>query len=108
MPGEFYPKVDIINADKFLHMAIYGLLCFLCYISIIHLNNDGFFVRNAVSMSFLIATVYGASDEFHQYFVPNRSCELWDWLADFAGAAIAALIIKYYLSKRLKLFSRSK
>ena len=42
----------------------------------------------------LFAMTYGLSDEFHQLFVPGRSAELYDALADtiggFLGASIAA------------------
>ena len=38
----------------------------------------------------LLASVYGATDEWHQGFVPGREVSALDWLADTAGAAIAA------------------
>ena len=37
----------------------------------------------------LAASAYGATDEFHQLFVPGRSCDVFDWLADTTGAALA-------------------
>lgn len=37
-----------------------------------------------------IAVAYGASDEYHQSFVPGRTPDLDDWAADVAGAAAAA------------------
>jgi VanZ family protein len=37
-----------------------------------------------------IAAIYGASDELHQHFVPYRSMDAYDLLADTAGAAAAA------------------
>jgi VanZ family protein len=40
----------------------------------------------------LISSANGVSDEIHQYFVPGRDCNVWDWIADTLGAAIGALI----------------
>ena len=37
-----------------------------------------------------IAACYGVSDELHQHFVPHRSMDAYDLLADTAGAAAAA------------------
>jgi VanZ family protein len=42
--------------------------------------------------SFLIGSLYGLSDEVHQYFVPFRTFSLLDWLADSIGIAIGIII----------------
>ncbi len=62
---------------------------------------------HALLASLVIAGLYGAADEFHQLFVPNRDCEFWDWLADFAGTVIMVLLIRYYLSSKFSIFNRS-
>ncbi|MFI5211391.1 MAG: VanZ family protein [Ignavibacteria bacterium] len=100
------PKVELISADKIVHMGVYGLLTFLCYISLIHLSKPNFPGRSPFLWSSLICMFYGASDEIHQYFVPNRSCELQDWIADAFGVIIAVAIIKYIFEKRYLLFRR--
>jgi VanZ family protein len=40
----------------------------------------------------LATSVYGATDELHQLFVPQRSTELSDVVADSLGAALAAWV----------------
>ncbi len=42
-----------------------------------------------------IAILYAASDEIHQYFVPGRTCSLWDFLVDSLGiiVGISAVIL---------------
>ena len=42
---------------------------------------------------FCIGTLYAATDEFHQSFVPGRSCELRDVMIDSAGVAVGVLIL---------------
>jgi len=101
------PKVEFISADKLVHMGVYGFLAILCYISLIHLAKRSTFTDSPFSWSLVIASLYGISDEFHQYFVPNRSSEVQDWLADFVGVVFAVLIIKYFLQNRYKLFMRA-
>jgi VanZ family protein len=44
-------------------------------------------------LTILITSAYGVVDEIHQYFVPGRDCNVWDWMADTLGAALGALII---------------
>ena len=53
-----------------------------------------------VLYSCLITVLYGATDELHQYFVPNRSCDIWDFVANAVGAVIAGYIIYIYLRKK--------
>jgi VanZ family protein len=37
----------------------------------------------------LVCSLYAASDEFHQSFVPGRTPDVADWAMDTAGAGIA-------------------
>ncbi|MBM2835248.1 MAG: VanZ like family protein [Candidatus Brocadiaceae bacterium] len=43
-------------------------------------------------LSIGIASLYGISDEFHQSFTPHRSVDVFDWLADTAGAVAAGFL----------------
>jgi VanZ family protein len=53
------------------------------------------------AVTFLIAAVYGLTDEFHQRFVPGRSADVRDILADAGGAATAAgLLLAWDIIRR--------
>src|SRR5262245_43033980 len=56
--------------------------------------------RQGAALAVILATVYGASDELHQYFVPPRQMDALDLVADFVGASVAALGL--YLVARQK------
>ena len=43
-------------------------------------------------IAIVLATIYGVSDEFHQLFVPGRSADRYDVLADSVGATIGVAI----------------
>jgi VanZ family protein len=106
-PAIELPKVEVISADKIVHMGVFGLLTMLCYISLIHIEKPNMFSAKPLMWSAIICILYGASDEIHQYFVPNRSSEVQDWLADVLGVIIAVLVIKYFLKNRFLLFKSS-
>jgi VanZ family protein len=56
----------------------------------------------------LIATAYGAIDEFHQSFVPGRSSTVADGIADAAGAALGAWIVGQEIVGRLRTATRRR
>jgi VanZ family protein len=74
--------------DKQAHAIAYGLLACLCLMGL-----TGWRWRRIAGASLLAAfvasVVYGLFDEIHQAFVPGRSPEVADVIADAAGAAIA-------------------
>ena len=62
--------------------------------------------RSPYFVAWLFATVYAASDEFHQTFIPGRSGEMLDVCIDSTGAIIgvflavlAIFVIKYFFNK---------
>lgn len=86
---------------KWAHKIIYFTLGILFVLSII---NTRFTNIVTYLISFIAATVYGATDELHQMFVPGRGPLLSDVFIDSVSALIGvvfiALIIE--LSKRTR------
>jgi len=75
----------IPHLDKVAHFSVYGLLGTL-------LVRTGVGGRRSAAVAAVIASLYGVTDEIHQSFVPGRSMEFADWVADTAGAAVAILM----------------
>lgn len=72
--------------DKLIHFMEFGLVGYLVYNSIC----DDFAERaEFISISFSI--FYGGLDEIHQYFIPGRSCDWMDFLADSLGVIVVVL-----------------
>jgi VanZ family protein len=94
--SEEYPKIDFELSDKIVHFIIYFVLFIAAYYSFVNQDKFALLKNYPLTISLIFTAVYGASDEFHQYFVPGRSCEFYDWVADFAGGLFAVLIIIIY------------
>jgi len=77
-------------SDKVLHAVEYGILALLCYRAFRWAAGPAA-ARQAVVLAIVTASVYGLTDEAHQFFVPFRESSWLDWLADTIGAAIGAM-----------------
>lgn len=76
--------VDISMSDKVVHFCVYGLLATL----VCRLGRGW----RGAAIALVAASLYGASDEWHQSMVPGRAAELADWVADTLGAATAVAL----------------
>ena len=69
---------------KSAHFLVFSLLGFLAANSFKYLVLE----KKAYCFALAFASLYAATDEIHQLFVPGRSCELRDWAIDTAGALL--------------------
>lgn len=75
--------------DKIQHGAAYAILAVLVWRAFGKHRPRWWLV----AASILVAAAYGAFDEWHQSFIPNRECSLSDWSSDAFGAALAAIVL---------------
>ncbi len=85
------PKIDIPNIDKFFHFVEYFILGALLVRAFAQASDKANFKR-ILLLSILIASIYGALDEFHQRFVSGRSPEIFDILSDIIGSLLGSLL----------------
>jgi VanZ family protein len=77
------------HADKLFHAVAYAVLAALLARWRLSAGDRG---RRALGIAVLLASLYGASDEWHQSFVPGRDPDPRDWAADTAGAVLGAAL----------------
>jgi VanZ family protein len=73
--------------DKFVHAAIFGFLALLFIRNWIR-GDIAVFTMQAFVATVVFASLYGITDEFHQRFVPGRTPDVLDWVADTTGAVV--------------------
>lgn len=86
LSGMAAPPTPVQASDKTLHLVGYGGL------GVVALRATAGGVLSGVTggsaaAAWTIATLYGLSDEYHQSFVPSRTPDAADVLADAVGAA---------------------
>ena len=80
------PLPDRVS-DKTGHIVAYAGLALLCVRAVGGGLRRRMVLRTAV-LALTIAAAYGITDEGHQWFVPGRSADVFDWFADVSGALV--------------------
>ncbi|MBC8044143.1 MAG: VanZ family protein [Rhizobacter sp.] len=101
IPSKDIPKLDLFNYDKLIHAGIYFIFTFALARAVRHQQKFSYLAEHWFISTLLLATLYGISDETHQYFTPGRSAEIMDLNADVLGIALAALCYKFFPVKEI-------
>ena len=89
-PGDTLDLPIFPGADKLIHVIVYGLLSGTVIFSFppeVRIQKRGLVLTAAV----IVPLLFGLSDEYHQSFVPERSAEFLDLVADGAGGLMVGL-----------------
>lgn len=92
--GNALPELNKFSLDKVAHFIEYGILTLL----VIRAVKGSFPRLGVLGASVLVAALvlaFAAFDERHQLMTPNRTCSLFDFIADFVGSSAAILAFVY-------------
>ena len=93
------PDLGFSMQDKFGHLIVYAILGLLLIRALLYQPNQSIYDK-AGWLTFLIGSGYAISDEIHQSFVPGRSADVEDVIADIIGIAIVLCI--FYIRKLIR------
>ena len=98
-PGADIPPL-FYGEDKLLHALVFGILGFFA-LGAMKTTADGYRPFQPW-LAVILVTVYGVLDEIHQHFVPGRSPELYDVMADAAGGMLGVWLSYRFVKSRLQ------
>ena len=90
------PKFEWLAIDKLYHFIEYAILGGLLAWAFVKAKPPIVPSGLIWSLAALISILYGASDEWHQTFVPGRFATLADWVADVLGSIAGVLVVYLY------------
>jgi VanZ family protein len=98
------PGVDVpplfFGEDKLLHASVFGILGFFT-LGAMKTTVDGYRVFQ-LWLAVVLVIVYGVLDEFHQHFVPGRSPDIYDVMADALGGMLGVWLSYRFIKARLR------
>jgi VanZ family protein len=90
LPGSAFPKEDWLSRiwiDKWIHIGLFSILVFLCCWAV-HIGSQKKLRSSFIAWA-IAGIAYGIIMEFIQkYFIPNRSFDTGDIIADAAGSLL--------------------
>ena len=93
-------------ADKVIHMGLFGSLALSIFFHFEQYLNISFRSIRTKAVTLIACILYGIGMEFYQkYFVPSRSLDVIDMIADAMGALLALPffnLVKYYIQPKAK------
>ena len=94
-------KENIINKldtpiRKIAHACVYFILGLLVFLALNQYNFDN---KKLLIISIIMCFLYSVSDEIHQSFVSERSCEIKDILIDSIGYIFSIYIMSKFCKK---------
>lgn len=88
----FGHEVDVSPVGHFTEYLVFGALLFNALR--FHLNP-----RIALLAALAIGSLYGITDEWHQLFVPSRSCDPADWAVDTVATLVGSALTRFGFRK---------
>lgn len=104
IPAEYIPKVKIFGYDKIAHIGVFMVFGILVYRSIINWQLKNINILRSILFSLFSVMFFGFFSEAYQQFIPGRTPDIYDFIADTIGGLIAIpiiLIYNLYKSKKL-------
>ena len=95
--SEHIPSFEF--SDKVLHFLAYfvmGILFYRAY-QTLRIKGDP---RMLILLSIASASLYGVSDEIHQYYVPFRDASIFDAIANMLGAVCGVYLYHRWVDYR--------
>lgn len=93
------PDIGLSFTDKILHFLVFGILGLLITRGMRYSKSKFLKARPALT-AIIMGCVFALSDEIHQAFVPARSAEVMDWVADFAGIVVFSYLYSLWFHKK--------
>ena len=87
LPASSLPHTTIPHIDKLVHVLEYLLLGYLLARALSGPSRKNGLAKIIIS-AIIIASLCAIIDEWHQQYIQGRTCDIFDFLADFIGAGI--------------------
>lgn len=89
------PTEKAFALDKLSHFAAFSVLSYFMYFILTYQDKIWFFKKHRTVLTIIFGLLVGASIEIVQLYLPNRSTNIFDMVANLCGILFTVFIIKH-------------
>ena len=83
---------SIPNGDKLMHGLLYGVMALLLNYGL-NFKSKKIFGFN-MQVGAIIVLTFAGLEEITQYWLPSRTCDIFDFVADMVGVTLFSFLVK--------------
>jgi len=102
MPTKGIEQSSITNLDKFIHVCVFAMLCYLSITGLVKQFRFSIKKLSAAKYGAIFTICFGVLTEIGQYLLGYRSFDGYDILANSLGALIGFIYFQFWISRCLK------
>lgn len=96
LPAQYIPKVKIFGYDKIAHIGVFFVFGILIYRSIINWKHKPGSILISLMLMLFFVMVFGCVSELYQHFIPGRTPDIFDFIADTIGGLVSIVTELFY------------
>lgn len=101
LPGKSFPDNKLFSYDKLAHLGVFAILSGLLMFGTLRSKLFGETKASLIVYPLVISITYSAGLEFLQRFSPGRASDVYDLIANIAGAICGVLV--FYIFNKISL-----
>lgn len=101
LPGKSFPDNNLFSYDKLAHLGVFAILSGLLVFGALRSRLFGETKTSLIVYPLIISIIYSAGLEFLQRFSPGRASDVYDLIANIAGAICGVLV--FYIFNKISL-----
>ena len=95
-PADVSAGIEIFDIPRIImHFGEYGILGLLMNLVVTQISSKN---PKSILYSTVFCSLYGVTDEVHQYYVPTRCFDIYDIIADAIGGVAGAVFLVILLT----------
>lgn len=104
LPGESFPDSKLFSYDKLAHLGVFAILSGLVMFGSCRTNLFGRTKTALLVYPLMISIVYSAGLEYLQTFSPGRTSDVYDLIANIAGAIFGVLVFYIFNKNKFAIY----